>query len=120
MATKSHKDWVSPHKVSLLILIKYLSSTDEEHEKLTDCIKRCRHKLSLLLLEFFEVQSREVEESLSFTFRILSKLFSIHVSLEGGLEIHSACIGTVGPLHNGQVDDEGKPSLSRGGHYREI
>lgn len=55
MATKSQKEWVSPHKVSLLILIKYMSSTDEEHEEYSDCIKRCRHKLSLLLLEFFEV-----------------------------------------------------------------
>lgn len=60
MATKSQKDWVSPHKVSLLILIKYLSSTDEEHEEHSDCIGRCRHKLSLLLLQFFEVQTRSV------------------------------------------------------------
>lgn len=87
MATKSHKDWISPHKVSLLILIKYLSSTDDEHEEFTDCIKRCRHKLSLLLLEFFEVQSRSkvklrgYEWKKAHTFRILRKLFSIHLRL---------------------------------------
>lgn len=80
MATKSHKDWVSPHKVSLLILIKYLSSTDEEHEEFTDCIKRCRHKLSLLLLEFFEVQSKSslklwMEESLSLYFSFFEQAF---------------------------------------------
>jgi len=48
--------------VSLLILIKYLSSTDDEHEEFTDCIKRCRQKLSLLLLEFFETPDLELTE----------------------------------------------------------
>ena len=55
MATKSQKDWVSAHKVSLLILIKRMSSTDEEREEDLECIRRCRHELSLLLLKFFEV-----------------------------------------------------------------
>lgn len=55
MATKSQKDWVSPHKVSLLIFIKLMGSTDEEDEKDLECMKRCRYKLSLLLLELFEV-----------------------------------------------------------------
>ena len=55
MAARSQKDWVSPHKVSLLILIKNISSTDEEEEEYSGCLKRCRHELSLLLLEFFEV-----------------------------------------------------------------
>ena len=55
MATRSRKDWLSPHKVSLLILIKYISSSDDEQEDYLDCLRRSRHKLSLLLLEFFEV-----------------------------------------------------------------
>ena len=61
MATKCQKDWVSPHKVSLLILVKYISSrsTEEEHEIYADCLTICRDKLSLLLLEFFEVSDFE-------------------------------------------------------------
>ena len=57
MAAKCQKDWVSPHKVSLLILVKYISSRSaaEEYENYADCLTICRDKLSLLLLEFFEV-----------------------------------------------------------------
>jgi len=55
MATRSRKDWLSPHKVSLLILIKSISSSDDEQEDYLDCLRRSKHKLSLLLLEFFEV-----------------------------------------------------------------
>lgn len=61
MAARCQKDWVSPHKVSLLILVKYISSrsTEEEHEIYADCLTICRDKLSLLLLEFFEVSDFE-------------------------------------------------------------
>lgn len=61
MAAKCQKDWVSPHKVSLLILVKYISSrsTEEKHEIYADCLTICRDKLSLLLLEFFEVSDFE-------------------------------------------------------------
>ncbi|KAL9988516.1 hypothetical protein ACROYT_G002971 [Oculina patagonica] len=74
MATKSQKDWVSPHKVSLLILIKHLSSTDEEHEEYSDCIGRCRQQLSLLLLEFFEAPDLELTE-------LCKRLKTVDVSL---------------------------------------
>lgn len=62
MATKSQKDWVSPHKVSLLIFIKLMGSTDEEDEEDLECMKRCRYKLSLLLLELFETPDLELNE----------------------------------------------------------
>ncbi|CAH3017657.1 unnamed protein product [Porites evermanni] len=62
MATRSRKDWLSPHKVSLLILIKYISSSDDEQEDYLDCLRRSRHKLSLLLLEFFEAPDFELSE----------------------------------------------------------
>ncbi|KAM7434149.1 Anaphase-promoting complex subunit 5 [Porites harrisoni] len=62
MATRSRKDWLSPHKVSLLILVKYISSSDDEQEDYLDCLRRSRHKLSLLLLEFFEAPDFELSE----------------------------------------------------------
>ena len=51
-------EWLTPHKLPLLVLIKYLcipESQENEHAELRECVTRHRHGLSLLLLELIQV-----------------------------------------------------------------
>lgn len=55
--TAARKERISPHKLSLLVIIKGLSGSSEQDQDdlYTKCITRCRHSLSLLLLELIQV-----------------------------------------------------------------
>jgi hypothetical protein len=51
------KEWISPHKLSLLVLIKCLCRKGSEDYEYSESISRCRHNLSLLLLEVLQVSA---------------------------------------------------------------
>ena len=55
--TAARKERISPHKLSLLVIIKGLSGSSEQDQDdlYMKCITRCRHSLSLLLLELIQV-----------------------------------------------------------------
>lgn len=48
-------EWISPHKLSLLVLIKALCSKEKDGNDYSQCITRCRHYLSLFMLEILQV-----------------------------------------------------------------
>ena len=48
-------EWISPHKLSLLVLIRALCRKDSEDIEYSECIIRCRHSLSLFMLEILQV-----------------------------------------------------------------
>ncbi|XP_074624206.1 anaphase-promoting complex subunit 5-like [Acropora palmata] len=118
MAAKCQKDWVSPHKVSLLILVKYISSrtTEEEHEIYADCLTICRDKLSLLLLEFFEAPDLNLCQ-LSQQLKIVDVrlpglvIKSLHVLLENGISGISEFFESLEKLLAGQEPSLHKKSL---------